>query len=99
MKKPIAAMFFILMLWTSAALAAVVSPHTSLTCSGCHTATVVNGIVTYDMTRTSGIDILCLDCHKPALMNKSFTRQDLANPFGSTNLGTPVAVQKQTSHN
>ncbi|MFH1026368.1 MAG: CxxxxCH/CxxCH domain-containing protein [Pseudomonadota bacterium] len=80
---------------------AVESPHgTSLGCVGCHTpANSPTGGFIFDMSNISGMDNLCFNCHKPELMDKSFTHQDLANPFGTTNLGTTPSVQKQTSHN
>ncbi len=98
MKRPFIALLFILLMTSSAM--AVVSPHTNVDCAGCHTPIISTlGAVSFDMSNTTGIDNLCLKCHKPELMQKSFTRQDLANPFGSTNLGPTVSVQKQTSHN
>lgn len=96
MKKPFIAILLVLLMATAALavdtphIPSPASPHSASGCNGCH-----NGqIVAY-----YGVDNLCFNCHKPELMQKSFTSQDLANPFGSTNLGASASVQKQTSHN
>ena len=98
MKKLFTAILFVLLM-ASAALA-VNSPHTtSLNCDGCHT-TISNGTggYTYDMSTTYGITNLCLNCHQPELMDKSFVPGDIANPYGSTDLNA-YPVRKQSSHN
>ncbi len=78
----------------------VQSPHTpSLGCTGCHAIVPsANGYV-IDMTNIAGVNNLCLTCHNPAMMTKSFNPKDIANPFGSTDTGVYTSGQMQTSHN
>jgi len=90
----------LVLLMTSAAMA-VENPHTpSLGCSGCHNVVASpTGGFTIDMTNKWGVSNLCLNCHTPGLMTKSFAPGDIANPFGSTDLKAYTSVSKQTSHN
>ncbi|MSN26307.1 MAG: CxxxxCH/CxxCH domain-containing protein [Geobacter sp.] len=98
MKRVFVAMFLVLIM-SSWALA-VESPHTpTLGCTGCHIPDNSGNSYSYDMTNTTGLNNLCVNCHKPDTMVKAFSNQDIANPFGSTDLGAPAGVQKQTSHN
>jgi len=92
MKKLFAALLCILSI-ASAALA-VDTPHTdTLGCLGCHVD------LKDSLKGITGVNNLCLPCHNPGTMTKSFTPQDIANPFGSTDLGAYTAGQLQTSHN
>ena len=88
------------LLVTSAAVA-VESPHTpGLECTGCHLVVASpTGGFSVDMTNKWGVSNLCLNCHAPGLMAKSFAPGDIANPFGSTDLKAYTSVKKQTSHN
>lgn len=77
------------------AVYAVDSPHqAALGCTGCHVDVMNNALA-----NINGINNLCLSCHNPAMITKSFSTKDLANPFGSTNLGVYNGGQLQTSHN
>src|SRR6185369_1359433 len=90
-----------ILLMASAAMA-VDSPHTStLNCTGCHIL-IPNSTgtgYTVDKSNLYGFNNLCLTCHNPATMVKSFSPKDLANPFGSTVLGVYTSGRLQTSHN
>lgn len=99
MKRLFTVMLFILTA-TSGAMA-VESPHVDpLGCYDCHTlVTTPGGGFTLDMAETVGANNLCLKCHNPGLLEKSFRPGDIANPFGSTTLQNYTAVRKQTSHN
>lgn len=104
MQNLLVAVLFVLLTTTGAM--AVTSPHTSpLGCytnspTGCHTLTSNGGGgFTIDLSDTVGVNNLCLKCHNPQLMTKSFTPGDIANPFGSTTLPNYTSVRKQTSHN
>lgn len=99
MKRPLVAILLVLLM-ASVALA-VETPHnanTGLGCTACHEPSGPTGSYSYDMTITMGVNNLCVNCHKPGVMEKSFSTQDIANPFGSTDLGN-LPGQKQTSHN
>lgn len=100
MKMKFAAAMLLVMLMSTMVMAAS-SPHTAgLGCAGCHTLIdSTTGGFSFDMTNTFGIDNLCFNCHKPEFMEKSFSRQDISNPFGSTDLGSPASPMRQTSHN
>ncbi len=77
------------------AVHAVVSPHQeTLGCTGCHVDVMNNALA-----NITGVNNLCLSCHNPATISRSFSTKDLANPFGSTDLGVYAGGQLQTSHN
>ncbi|GFE56433.1 CxxxxCH/CxxCH domain-containing protein [Geobacter sp. AOG1] len=100
MKRLIAAWLFVLLVTSMAQ--AVDSPHVnpSASCAGCHVL-ISNGAGGYTIDYSSnvtGVNNLCLSCHNPGLLTKSFSPKDIANPFGSTNTGV-TSGQMQTSHN
>ncbi|GFE58968.1 CxxxxCH/CxxCH domain-containing protein [Geobacter sp. AOG1] len=91
MKILFVSMLFVLLM--ASGTLAVNSPHTNLTCTGCHNT------IPIDLSNTTGVNNLCLTCHNPGIMTKGFLPQDIANPFNSTDLGLYVSGEKQTSHN
>ena len=90
----LAALLFVLLMGAPA-VHAEDSPHqSSLWCTGCHLDIMNNA-----QAGITGVNNLCLSCHNPAKMSRSFNIKDMANPFGSTDLGAYTTEALQTSHN
>lgn len=87
-------MLFVLMVGAPTAHAEDMPHQPSLMCTSCHLDVMNNAAA-----GTIGVNNLCLTCHNPAKMSSAFNIKDMANPFGSTDLGAYTTEPIQSSHN